>query len=160
MPGTAPAATVPLTRPAEEVMHTPSHQPATSRQSAKPAATSSRKVTEHKSFGNADEIREFTNGRAEIVKISGGEVGRYVFSPGWHWSRDVKPIAMTQSCEVPHFNYHISGTLAVRMDDGTEFLAGPGDITSLPSGHDAWVVGNEPVVIVDFHGASDYAKKS
>ena len=62
MPGTAPAATVPLTRPAEEVMHTPSHQPATSRQSAKPAATSSRKVTEHKSFGNADEIREFMSG--------------------------------------------------------------------------------------------------
>ena len=45
------------------------------------------------------------------------------------------------------------------MADGTEFDAGPGSITSLPSGHDAWVVGDEPVVLVDFYGASNYAKQ-
>ena len=54
----------------------------------------------------------------------------------------MKPIAKTDSCEAPHFQYHVSGQLAIRMDDGTEFIAGPGDVTSLPSGHDAWVVGD------------------
>jgi hypothetical protein len=68
------------------------------------------------------------------------------------------PIAGTNSCEAPHFQYHVSGRLAIRMDDGTEFVAGPGDITSLPSGHDAWVVGDEPVVTVDWFGATNYAK--
>jgi hypothetical protein len=81
-----------------------------------------------------------------------------VFEPGWRWSNDIKPIAKTNSCEAPHFQYHVSGRLAIKMDDGTEFIAGPGDITSLPSGHDAWVVGDEPVVTVDWFGASHYAK--
>ena len=81
-----------------------------------------------------------------------------VFEPGWRWSNDVKPIAKTESCEAPHFQYHVSGKLAIRMDDGTELVAGAGDITSLPSGHDAWVVGDEPVVVVDWYGASNYAK--
>ena len=115
-------------------------------------------ATEHKTFSSPDETREFPHGRAEILKVGGGEVGRLVFQPGWRWSNDVKPIAKTQSCTAPHFQYHVSGRLAIRMDDGTEFIAGPGDITSLPSGHDAWVVGNEPVVVVDWFGASNYAK--
>jgi len=70
----------------------------------------------------------------------------------------VKPIARTNSCQAPHFQYHVSGRLAIRMDDGTEFVAGPGDITSLPSRHDAWVIGDERVVTVDWFGASNYAK--
>ena len=74
--------------------------------------------------------------------------------------RDVKPLANTASCEAPHFQYHVSGRLAIRMDDGTEFVAGPGDITSLPSGHDAWVVGDEPAIVVDWFGASNYAKRA
>jgi hypothetical protein len=114
--------------------------------------------TEHRSFQAPDEVREFPNGRAEILKIGGGEVGRLVFQPGWRWSNDVKPIAKTESCEAPHFQYHVSGQLAIRMDDGSEFVAGPGDITALPQGHDAWVVGTEPVVTVDWFGASAYAK--
>jgi hypothetical protein len=114
--------------------------------------------TEHKSFGAPEETRAFPNGHAEILRVGGGEVGRLVFEPGWRWSNDVKPIANTASCEAPHFQYHVSGRLAIRMDDGTEFVAGPGDITSLPSGHDAWVVGDEPAVVVDWFGASNYAK--
>jgi len=117
-----------------------------------------RHETEHKGFAEPDETREFPNGKAEILRIGGGEVGRLVLEPGWRWSNDVKPIAGTESCEAPHFQYHVSGRLAIRMDDGTEMVAGPGDITSLPSGHDAWVVGDEPVVVVDWYGASNYAK--
>jgi hypothetical protein len=119
-----------------------------------------RQQTEHKGFENPDEIREFPNGRAEILHIGGGEVGRFVFEPGWRWSNDVKPIAKTESCQAPHFQYHVSGRLAIRMDDGTEIVAGPGDITSLPRGHDGWVVGDEPAVVIDWYGASNYAKGS
>jgi hypothetical protein len=114
--------------------------------------------TEHRSFTAPDEVREFPRGRAEIVTIGGGEVGRLVLEPGWRWSTDVKPIANTESCEAPHFQYHVSGQLAILMDDGTEMIANPGDVTSLPRGHDAWVVGDEPVVVVDWFGASSYAK--
>ena len=103
--------------------------------------------TEHVSFEKADEVREFPK-------------GRLVFEPGWRWSTDLKPIAGTDSCEAPHFQYHLSGRLAIRMDDGSEFVAEPGDVTSLPSGHDAWVLGDEPVVVVDWFGASNYAKPS
>ena len=124
------------------------------------APLDTRQHTEQKSFDNPDEVREFPNGRAEILKIGGGEVGRYTFQPGWRWSNDVKPIAGTDSCEVPHFQYHVSGRLAARMDDGTEFVAGPGEVTSLPPGHDGWVLGDEPVVIIDWYGASSYAKGS
>jgi hypothetical protein len=102
-------------------------------------------TTEHKTFSKPEETRQFPNGRAEILKLGGGEVGR---------------LAGTTSCLAPHFQYHVSGRLAIRMDDGTEFVAGPGDITSLPSGHDAWVVGNEPVVVVDWFGASNFAVKA
>ncbi|HTB08995.1 MAG TPA: cupin domain-containing protein [Acidimicrobiales bacterium] len=116
------------------------------------------KETEHRSFDKADEVRDFPNGRAEILKVGGADIGRLVLQPGWRWSNDVKPIAQTESCEAPHFQYHVSGQLAIRMDDGSEFVARSGDVTSLPSGHDAWVVGDEPVVVVDWFGASSYAK--
>jgi hypothetical protein len=115
---------------------------------------------EHKSFSKADEVREFPNGRAEILAIASAQIGRIVFQPGWRWSSDVKPIANTPSCEAPHFQYHVSGKLGIRMDDGTEYVAGPGDVTSLPSGHDAWVIGDEPAVVVDWFGASNYAKRA
>ena len=115
-------------------------------------------TTEHKTFGRPDEVRPFPRGQAEIVRVGGSEIGRLVLQPGWRWSKDVKPIAGTSSCQAPHFQYHVSGRLAILMDDGNEFIAGPGDITSLPSGHDAWVVGDEPVIVVDWYGASNYAK--
>jgi hypothetical protein len=122
------------------------------------ATVLSRTMPEHRAFSAPDEVREFPNGRAEILAVGGGEVGRLVFRPGWRWSNDVKPIAGTDSCEAPHFQYHVSGTLGIRMDDGTEYVAVGGDVTSLPSGHDAWVIGDEDVVVVDWYGASQYAK--
>ena len=115
-------------------------------------------ATEHRSFEKPDEIREFPNGKAEILNVGEAEIGRLVFQPGWRWSTDVKPLAKTDSCHAPHFQYHLSGRLAILMDDGTEIIAEPGDVTSLPKGHDAWVVGDEPVVVVDWFGASNYAK--
>ena len=113
--------------------------------------------TERVSFAAPAEVREFPHGRVELVSIGGAQVGRLVLEPGWRWSIDVRPIAGTDSCQAPHFQYHVSGRLAIRMDDGSEFVAGPGDVTSLPSGHDAWVVGDEPAVVVDWFGATNYA---
>ena len=114
---------------------------------------------EDRNFGKADEVRVFPKGKLELLTIGGATIGRAILEPGWRWSTSVQPIAKTKSCEAPHFQYHVSGTLKVVMDDGTEFECKPGDVSVLPSGHDAWVVGNESVVIVDFQGMADYAKK-
>jgi len=113
---------------------------------------------ELKSFGVPDEVREFPMGRLELIKIGGATLGRAILEPGWRWASSVQPISKTKSCEAPHFQYHVSGVLKVRMDDGTEFECRPGDVSFLPSGHDAWVVGDQPVVVVDFQGMIDYAK--
>jgi hypothetical protein len=104
------------------------------------------------------EVREFPLGRLELITIVGATVGRAVFEPGWKWSESVMPIAQTKSCEAPHFQYHVSGVLHILMDDGTEFDCRPGDVSLLPSGHDAWTVGDEPAVVVDFQGMVDYAR--
>lgn len=114
--------------------------------------------TEHKNFSSPDETRTFSHGRVELLNIGGGSVGRLILEPGWRWSQDVKPLAGTEWCEAPHFQYQISGRLHVVMADGAEFELGPGDVSTMPSGHDAWVVGEEPVVVVDWYGASTYAK--
>lgn len=116
------------------------------------------KRAELKSFMRPDEVREFPKGRVEIIKIGDTTVGRAIFEPGWRWSESVQPIAKTHSCEAPHFQYHVSGVLKVRMDDGSELECHPGDVSLLGAGHDAWVVGNEPAVIVDFQGMVDYAE--
>jgi len=116
------------------------------------------KKMEAKSMNRPDEVRSFDKGKVELVKIGGATVGRAVFQPGWKWSDSVRPLAKTKSCEAPHFQYHVSGTLRVKMDDGTQVDLNAGDVSLLPSGHDAWVVGNEPVVVVDFQGMIDYAK--
>jgi quercetin dioxygenase-like cupin family protein len=115
---------------------------------------------EVKSTNIPDEARTFEKGKIELVKIGGATVGRAVLQPGWRWSTHVKPIVKTKSCEAPHFQYHVSGTLHVLMDDGTEIDCKPGDVSLVPPGHDGWVVGNEPVVMVDFQGMVDYAKQS
>lgn len=113
---------------------------------------------EHKSFRTPDETRAFERGSVELVRVGDSEIGRLTLQPGWRWSEHVKPIAGTELCEAPHFQYHVQGTLHIMMADGTEFDAHPGDVTALPQGHDAWVVGEGPVVVVDWWGASNYAK--
>ena len=109
-------------------------------------------------LSSPDEERVFEKGRVDLVNIGGGTVGRLTLEPGWRWSVHVKPIAGTELCEAPHFQYHASGVLRIQMANGNEFDARTGDITALPSGHDAWVIGDEPVVLIDWNGASNYGK--
>lgn len=115
---------------------------------------------EVKSFDNPDETRPFEGkGRVEIISLGGREIGRGVFEPGWRWSDNVKPLAETESCEFEHLGYVLSGQMRVYMDDGSEGEIGPGDVFSIPAGHDAEVVGNEPCVMVDVgEEDADYAK--
>lgn len=113
---------------------------------------------EVKNFDRPEEVREFPRGKLELIKIGGATIGRATFEPRWRWTESVQPLAKTKSCEAPHFQYHVSGVLRIRMDDGTEFDCKAGEVSLLPSGHDAWVIGDEPAVVVDFQGMIDYAK--
>jgi hypothetical protein len=113
---------------------------------------------ESKSLNSPDEVRKFDKGKVELVSVAGATIGRATFEPGWMWSTCVKPIAGTNSCQAAHFGYQVSGTLVTRMDDGAESTTKGGDVLNIPPGHDAWVVGNEPVVVLDFQGMVEYAK--
>ena len=114
---------------------------------------------EKKSLDAPDETRPFAGkGQAEIVSIGGQTVLRGTFEPGWRWSEHVKPIAGTDSCQSPHFLYMLSGRMGVRMEDGTEEEAQPGDVVKIEPGHDAWTVGDEACTAVDFGAMAAYAK--
>ena len=115
---------------------------------------------EAKNLDHPDETRPFENGEMAVVNVAGVTVGRGLFRPGWRWSNDVKPIAGTESCQAPHTGYVISGRMHVIMDDGAEGEAGPGDAVVISPGHDAWVVGDEPCVLLDWSGVADYAKSA
>ncbi|TJZ81204.1 cupin domain-containing protein [Rhodococcus oryzae] len=114
-----------------------------------------------KSFDSPEETRPFEDGKGKIdlVDLAGGAVGRGVFEPGWKWSDHVKPIAKTDSCQAAHVGYCVSGRMVVVMDDGEQQEFGPGDVMIAPPGHDAWVVGDEACVLVDWQGFADYAKR-
>lgn len=113
-----------------------------------------------KSLNTPDEVRSFESGMGgvELVDTGTGAVGRARFEPGWQWSRHVKPIAGTDSCQAAHAAYLVSGQMTVRMDGGTETTFGPGDVMICPPGHDAWVEGDEACVAIDWQGFGDYAK--
>lgn len=114
---------------------------------------------ESKRFDDADETRPFQDkGRVDLVNLSGGAVGRATFEPGWKWSDHVAPIAGTKSCQAAHVGYVVSGRQKIVMDNGSELEIGPGDVVSIPPGHDGWTVGDEPCVVIDFAGMANYAK--
>ena len=113
---------------------------------------------ESKNFTNPEETRTFPKGRLDIVNVGGTTMGRARFEPGWKWSQDVKPIAGTESCQAAHLGNVISGEMTVVMDDGSTMRMRAGEAFSIPPGHDAWIEGNEPCVVVDFVGFADYAR--
>ncbi len=112
------------------------------------------------SLNAPEEVRPFAGGtgQLELVNLEGGAVGRATFEPGWRWSEHVKPLAGTDSCQAAHLGYYVSGRMRVVMDDGQEEEFGAGDFAVIPPGHDAWIVGDEPCVVIDWQGFADYAK--
>jgi uncharacterized cupin superfamily protein len=113
---------------------------------------------EKKSTNQPDETRSFDKGKIDVTNVGDVSIGKAIMEPGWKWSTSVKPIVKTDSCQVKHTMYVISGKMHVRMDDGSELEFGAGDTGIVPPGHDAWVVGSEPFVGIDFTGAKTYAK--
>ena len=107
-----------------------------------------------KSFNAPDGTHALPKARLEIVSFGDMSVARATLEPGWTWSEHIKPIAGTESAEETHFSYIISGRFHIAMNDGTEADLGPGDIAIVPPGHQAWVIGDEPVISLDFQGAS------
>jgi ethanolamine utilization protein EutQ (cupin superfamily) len=111
-----------------------------------------------KNFGAPDETRPFAgHGHVDLVNLDTGPVGLGTFEAGWRWSTDVKPLAGTDSCQVEHVGYVVSGRMKVVMDGGQTADVGPGDAIHIPPGHDAWTVGDEACVVIDFAGLKGYA---
>ncbi|MFB0620086.1 cupin domain-containing protein [Streptomyces sp. AGS-58] len=118
-------------------------------------------MLEVKTVEKPDERRDFPRGHVEALHLTGLDFAVGTFEPGWRWSESVAPIAGTGSCMVPHNGYVVQGRMRLRMDhDGGEAEVGPGDVFVCAPGHDAWVVGDEPVIVYDFAGtmANEYAK--
>jgi hypothetical protein len=115
---------------------------------------------EIKNVKSPDETRPFADkGNAAVLNVGGHPTLYGTWEPGWKWSDHVKPIAGTDSCQAAHLLYCLSGRMKVVMNDGTEGEIGPGDVAAIEPGHDAWTVGDEACVAVDFGGIAQYAKK-
>jgi len=113
---------------------------------------------ESKSLGTPDRVKTFPKAKIEFIEVGGKTLARATLQPGWRWSTSIKPIVNTDSCESSHFQYLISGSMIVELDDGTRIECKAGDVSLIPPGHDAWVVGKEPAVALDFEGLADFAK--
>jgi class 3 adenylate cyclase len=111
-----------------------------------------------KRLDKPDEVRTFTHGRVEIFEIGDNIVGRTVYEPGWRWSEDVKPIAGTDLCMYHHLGYCLGGLLHVVLEDGTSLEIGAEEAFEIPPAHDAWVIGDEPWITVDFAGMRSFAR--
>jgi hypothetical protein len=108
-----------------------------------------------KTFDDPDETRPFADkGMAQVVALGDGIVLKGRFDPGWRWSEHLKPVVGTESCQSPHLLYVLSGRMRLRMDDEV----GPNAVARIEPGHDAWVVGDEPCIVVDFGASSSYAQ--
>jgi quercetin dioxygenase-like cupin family protein len=120
--------------------------------------TSNSKIQLKDLNSSPDEVLTFEKEKIEIVNLGDLTVARVTLQPGWSWEKHVKPRVNTKSCEVPHTSYIISGKMKTVMDDGTEVEGGSGGVGVVPPGHNSWVVGNEPAVIIDFTGIKEYVK--
>lgn len=113
---------------------------------------------ESNDFSAPRETRSPSLTTVELVEVGGREVGRYTFEPGWRWSECIKPVTGTDSCQVEHLGYMVSGSMHLVHDDGTTGDMTPGAVYHVAPGHDAWVTSDEPAVLIEFADPADYAK--
>ena len=113
---------------------------------------------ETKSHDKPDEVRAPDKTRVEVVRLEGFTIGRFTLQPGWRWSQCIKPVVKTDTCQVAHVGYAVSGRITVKMNDGSQTTILPGMSYTIPPGHDAWVEGNEPLVAIEVMSAEIYAK--
>lgn len=100
---------------------------------------------ERKSLNQPEEVNKPEKLKMEGVTVRGLPIRRITVEPGWQWSKHLKPVQKTESCQKDHIMVVISGRIRVRMNDGQEEEFGPGDVGSIPPGHDGWTVGDQPV---------------
>jgi class 3 adenylate cyclase len=111
-----------------------------------------------KNFRDADERVAFDHGHVDLIKASSLAVGWEVLHPGWRWSEHVKPIVGTERCEFHHVSIVLEGRVGFETRDGELAEAGPGDVLDISPGHDSWVVGDTPAVLLDVQGVLGWAK--
>jgi hypothetical protein len=111
-------------------------------------------------FGSPDETRTPDKTRVDVVRLGGSTAARLRLEPGWRWSESIKPVVGGERCDKHHVGLMQSGRMHVVHDDGTEQEIGPGQAYMIEPGHDAWVVGDEPVVAFEFESqtAEEYAR--
>jgi class 3 adenylate cyclase len=112
---------------------------------------------QYRSMDQASDVRTFPKGRAEVVTVDTSTIGRVTYEPGWRWSTDLAPIMGTETCQLHHVGYAVSGVMHVHMDDGISTEIPPGSVFEIPAGHDAWVVGDEPWVAIAWNSLRTYA---
>ncbi len=120
-----------------------------------PVSVSSFKAKSHDA---PDELRTPAKTRVEIVRLEGFTIGRFVFEPGWRWSECIKPVVGTDTCQVSHVGYLVSGRLNIQIADGSKHTIEPGQSYTIPPGHEAWVEGNEPTVAIEVVSAEQFAR--
>jgi class 3 adenylate cyclase len=106
-----------------------------------------------RSFSAPDDVVEIDTVRSEMIIHGGMTVSHDVHQPDWRWATHVRPLVGTEWCQVRHIGVVLRGRLHYLLDDGTEFEAGPLDFMDIPPGHDAWVVGDEPLETIAWTGA-------
>ncbi len=103
----------------------------------------------HKSHDTPDEARTPPHGKIEIVSLPHHKFSRLTCQPGWRWSKDIKPIAKTDLCQLTHVGYVVSGAMGVTVDGKTDHIHA-GESYEIPPGHDSWTEGQEAVVLIEF----------
>lgn len=113
---------------------------------------------QRRKFEDTTDIRVTGRGKVEVVELDDRVVARITWQPGWRWSVDVKPIVGTDYCQSHHVGIVLEGRSRVQMSDGLELELSAGDVFDIPPGHDSWVIGDEPIVIIDFEALRGFAK--
>jgi len=113
---------------------------------------------EAKSLSKPDEVRTPDKTRVEIVRLEGFTFGRFTFEPGWQWSKCIKPVVKTDSCQLSHVGFAVSGQMVVQLKDGSKKTITAGESFTIPPGHDAWIEGKERFVAIEVMSAEQYAK--
>lgn len=113
-----------------------------------------------KSFDTPDDQRTSDKTQVDVVRMAGTSVARLTLQPGWRWSDCVRPIVGGDSCQVRHVGAVLAGHMEVVHDDGSKLQVATGEAYVIEPGHDAWVVGEEPLVALEFEpkAAETYAK--
>ncbi len=104
-------------------------------------------------ISDPDESKVTPKAKLQLVTVGGFTIGLRTMEPGWRWSESMRPFAKTETCEMRHIGYMLSGRLGFVMNDGTKLEVGPGEAFDVHAGHDTWTIGLVPAVFIDLIGA-------